>query len=139
MENQSQENYGSEPHNSEPHKPESYRQEPLRQELPRQELPRPEPYRQLYYRKQLPNAVTVLILGIMSIVAAFCYGFFGVVLGIIALVISKNDMRLHRENPGEYDGYPNLSAGRVCAIIGLSLGSLFLIFLAFIFLLAAIT
>lgn len=133
MENQSQENYGSEPHRSEQNRPETYRPEP-----PRPEPLRPEPYRQLYYRKQLPNAVTVLILGIMSIVAAFCYGFFGVVLGIIALVISKNDMRLHRENPGEYDGYPNLSAGRVCAIIGLSLGALFLIFLAFIFVLAAI-
>lgn len=133
MENQSQENYGSEPHRSEQNRPETYRPEP-----PRPEPLRPEPYRQLYYRKQLPNAVTVLILGIMSIVAAFCYGFFGVVLGIIALVISKNDMRLHRENPGEYDGYPNLSAGRVCAIIGLSLGALFLIFLAFIFVLAAV-
>lgn len=133
MENQSQENYGSESHRSEPNRPETYRPEP-----PRPEPLRPEPYRQLYYRKQLPNAVTVLILGIMSIVAAFCYGFFGVVLGIIALVISKNDMRLHRENPGEYDGYPNLSAGRACAIIGLSLGALFLIFLAFIFVLAAI-
>ncbi|TPD71188.1 CCC motif membrane protein [Flavobacterium microcysteis] len=134
MEEQHQGNYGAESHRSEPNRPESYRPEP-----PRPEPLRQEQYRQLYYRKQLPNAVTVLILGIMSIVAAFCYGFFGVVLGIIALVISKNDMRLHRENPGEYDGYPNLSAGRVCAIIGLSLGSLFLIFLAFVFVLAAIT
>lgn len=134
MEDQHQGNYGSESHRSEPNRPESYRPEP-----PRPEPLRQEQYRQLYYRKQLPNAVTVLILGIMSIVAAFCYGFFGVVLGIIALVISKNDMQLHRENPGEYDGYPNLSAGRVCAIIGLSLGSLFLLFLAFIFVLAAVT
>ncbi len=134
MEDQHQGNYGSESHRPEPTRPESYRSEP-----PRPEPLRPEPYRQLYYRKQLPNAVTVLILGIMSIVASFCYGFFGIVLGIIALVIAKNDMRLHRENPGEYDGYPNLSAGRVCAIIGLSLGSLFVIFLAFVVLLAALT
>ncbi|OJX50009.1 MAG: hypothetical protein BGO88_08870 [Flavobacterium sp. 38-13] len=74
----------------------------------------------------------------MSIIAAFCYGFFGIVLGIIALVIARNDMQLHRENPGEYDGYPNLSAGRVCAIIGLSLGSLFFIGLFFLFFLSAI-
>ncbi|MEZ0007230.1 hypothetical protein ABH942_002609 [Flavobacterium sp. 28YEA47A] len=135
MENQSQENYGQEPHRPESNRPESYRPVPP----PRPEPLRPEPYRQLYYRKQLPNAVTVLILGIMSIVAAFCYGIFGVVLGIVALAISKNDMRLHRENPGEYDGYANLNAGRTCAIIGLSLGSLFLLFLFFIFFLAAIT
>lgn len=121
MEDQSHGNFGPESHWPESGRPEPPRPEPLRAE----------PYRKLYYRKQLPNAVTVLILGIMSIIAAFCYGFFGIVLGIIALVIARNDMQLHRENPGEYDGYPNLSAGRVCAIIGLSLGSLFFIGLFF--------
>ncbi|MDQ7960256.1 MULTISPECIES: CCC motif membrane protein [Flavobacterium] len=128
MEDQSHGNFGPESHWPESGRPEPPRPEPLRAE----------PYRKLYYRKQLPNAVTVLILGIMSIIAAFCYGFFGIVLGIIALVIARNDMQLHRENPGEYDGYPNLSAGRVCAIIGLSLGSLFFIGLFFLFFLSAI-
>lgn len=128
MEDQSHGNFGPESH-----WPESGRLEP-----PRPEPLRAEPYRKLYYRKQLPNAVTVLILGIMSIIAAFCYGFFGIVLGIIALVIARNDMQLHRENPGEYDGYPNLSAGRVCAIIGLSLGSLFFLGLFFLFFLTTV-
>lgn len=128
MEDQSHGNFGSESHWPESGRPEPPRPEPLRAE----------PYRKLYYRKQLPNAVTVLILGIMSIIAAFCYGFFGIVLGIIALVIARNDMQLHRENPGEYDGYPNLSAGRVCAIIGLSLGSLFFIGLFFLFFLTTV-
>jgi hypothetical protein len=128
MEDQSHGNFGPESHWPESGRPEPPRPEPLRAE----------PYRKLYYRKQLPNAVTVLILGIMSIIAAFCYGFFGIVLGIIALVIARNDMQLHRENPGEYDGYPNLSAGRVCAIIGLSLGSLFFLGLFFLFFLSAI-
>lgn len=128
MEDQSHGNFGPESHWPESGRPEPPRPEPLRAE----------PYRKLYYRKQLPNAVTVLILGIMSIIAAFCYGFFGIVLGIIALVIARNDLQLHRENPGEYDGYPNLSAGRVCAIIGLSLGSLFFIGLFFLFFLSAI-
>lgn len=128
MEDQSHGNFGPESHWPESGRPEPPRPEPLRAE----------PYRKLYYRKQLPNAVTVLILGIMSIIAAFCYGFFGIVLGIIALVIARNDLQLHRENPGEYDGYPNLSAGRVCAIIGLSLGSLFFLGLFFLFFLSAI-
>lgn len=128
MEDQSHGNFGPESHWPESGRPEPSRPEPLRAE----------PYRKLYYRKQLPNAVTVLILGIMSIIAAFCYGFFGIVLGIIALVIARNDMQLHRENPGEYDGYPNLSAGRVCAIIGLSLGSLFFIGLFFLFFLTTV-
>ncbi|MBC8644525.1 hypothetical protein H9W95_11970 [Flavobacterium lindanitolerans] len=73
MEDQSHGNFGPESHWPESGRPEPPRPEPLRAE----------PYRKLYYRKQLPNAVTVLILGIMSIIAAFCYGFFGIVLGIL--------------------------------------------------------
>ncbi|HEU4496977.1 MAG TPA: CCC motif membrane protein [Flavobacterium sp.] len=84
-----------------------------------------------FYRKPLPNATTVLVLGIISIPTSFCYGIIGIILGIIALAIAKKDVRLHRESPGEYDGYENLNAGRICAIIGLSIGSLFLVFIIF--------
>ncbi len=84
-------------------------------------------------KKQLPNATTVLVLGIISIVTSFCYGIIGIILGIIALVISKKDLQLYRENPDEYDGYQNLNTGRICAIVGLSVGCIFfLIFLAYI-------
>jgi len=88
-------------------------------------------------RKQLPNATTVMVLGIISIPTSFCYGIIGIILGIIALVIAKKDLRLHRENPGEYDGYENLSAGRVCAIIGLSIGSIFFVFIIIYFIFMA--
>ncbi|MCY1505503.1 hypothetical protein D3C87_67850 [compost metagenome] len=106
------------------------------QEPDKQESYRAEPYRQ-NYRKQLPNATTVLVLGITSVVTSFCYGIFGIILGIIALVIAKKDMQLYRENPQEYDGYQNLSAGRICAIIGLCIGSLFFIFIIFYFIFVA--
>lgn len=79
-------------------------------------------------KRQLPNATTVLVLGIISIVTSFCYGIVGIILGIIALVMAKKDLELYKENPEEYDGYSNLNAGRICAIIGLSMGSLFFIF-----------
>jgi M penetrans paralogue family 26 len=96
--------------------------------------PQPQPY---IYRKQLPNATTVMVLGIISIPTSFCYGIVGIILGIIALVIAKKDMQLHRENPGEYSGFENLNAGRICAIIGLSIGSLFFIVLILYFIFVA--
>lgn len=80
-------------------------------------------------KRPLPNATTVLVLGIISIPTSFCYGIIGIILGIIALVISKSDLKLHRENPEQYTGYENLNIGRICAIIGLSIGSMFFIFL----------
>ncbi len=79
-------------------------------------------------KKLLPNANTVMVLGILSIVFSFCYGIIGIILGIIALVIAKKDLQLYRENPEEYENFSNLNTGRICAIIGLSVGSLFFIF-----------
>jgi hypothetical protein len=80
------------------------------------------------YRRKLPNATTVLVLGIVSIVTSFCYGIIGVILGIIALVLAKKDMQLYRENPEQYDGYQDLNTGKICAIIGLCMGTLFFLF-----------
>lgn len=78
----------------------------------------------------LPNAVAVLVLGILSIV--FCVGYgVGVILGIIALVLANRDRKLYQLNPGLYSvsSYNNLNAGRTCAIIGLALSGLFVMFI----------
>jgi len=80
-------------------------------------------------KQQLPNAVATLILGILSIV--FCWGYLVVpaALAIIALVISKKAVALNKENPDQYEGYGNVKAGRICAIIGLSLSVFWLIWI----------
>ncbi|MFO8234390.1 MAG: CCC motif membrane protein [Bacteroidales bacterium] len=78
----------------------------------------------------LPNSTAVLVLGIVSIVAVFCsYGLFGIVLGILGLVLSGKPINLYTENPEAYteSSYKNLKAGRICSIIGLSLGGLFIL------------
>jgi len=78
----------------------------------------------------LPNSTAVLVLGIVSIVAVFCtYGILGIALGIIGLVLAGNPMRLYDEHPEKYTeaSYKNLKAGRICSIIGLSLGGLFIL------------
>ena len=83
------------------------------------------------FQQPLPNATGVLVLGILSIVVCF-------ITGIIALVMAKKDMALYAANPGAYTepSYRNIKAGRICAIIGIVLqgiGILFYILMAVIF------
>ena len=81
--------------------------------------------------KSLPNSTAVLVLGILSIVTCWVYGVVGLILGIIALVLAKKDREVFETNQTAYAlSYKNTKAGKVCAIIGVSLsGLLFLYFL----------
>jgi len=75
----------------------------------------------------LPNATLVLVLGILSIVTCCCfYGVIGLVLGIVALVLSRKDKENYLANMNYFtlSSYKNLNAGRVCAIIGLVLSGI---------------
>ena len=76
----------------------------------------------------LPNATAVLVLGIISIVGAFCYGV-GIILGIIGLVLANKDRKLIDANPEVYSQgtVSNLRAGRICSIVGIAIGAIFLI------------
>jgi len=78
-------------------------------------------------QEKLPNATAVLVLGILSIVTCCCFGIFGVIFGIIALILANKDMKLYKQNPGLYTNYNNLNTGRIIAIIGLVLSALFLV------------
>ncbi len=81
--------------------------------------------------RPLPNATAVLVLGILSIVTCFCYGILGLILGIIAMVLAGKDKTLYTASPETYTeaSLKNLNAGRICAIIGLILSALYLIFI----------
>ncbi|HTL81368.1 MAG TPA: CCC motif membrane protein [Bacteroidia bacterium] len=81
----------------------------------------------------LPNAQAILVLGICSVVFSFCYGFLGVILGVIALVLGNKANEQYLQNPGMYTeaSYSNVKAGRICGIVGLSLGALILIIVIF--------
>lgn len=67
----------------------------------------------------LPNSNGVLVLGILSLVFAFCYGIIGLILGIISLVLANKAAILYSENTHLYtlQSYNNMKAGRICAII----------------------
>ena len=79
----------------------------------------------------LPNATAALVLGIISIVGAFCYGIVGLICGIIGLVLANKDRKLYQAAPELYSAssFSTSNAGRVCSIIGIVIGSLFLVIL----------
>ncbi len=81
----------------------------------------------------LPNATAALVLGIISIVGAFCYGIVGVICGIIGLVLANKDRKLFLASPDLFSAssYSTLNAGRVCSIIGLIIGGIFLLIVIF--------
>lgn len=80
--------------------------------------------------KNLPNATTVLVLGIVSIVLCWCYGIVGIICAAIALSIAKKDLALvEAGTEGEYSNYSSLKTGRILAIIGLSLSIIYLLFI----------
>lgn len=81
--------------------------------------------------KNIPNAVGVLVLGIVSIPTCFCYGIIGLVCAIISLVLHSNAMKAVDASPESYDmsNMGMMKAGKVCAIIGLCLSMLLLLFI----------
>lgn len=79
--------------------------------------------------QKLPNATAVLILGIASIVTCICYGIFGLMTGIIGLVLASKDLKLYRENPSLYTNYSNLNIGRILCIIGIILSVLWITYI----------
>lgn len=83
----------------------------------------------------LPNSTGVLVLGILSIATCFCYGLPGIVMGIIALIMSSSAKKLLDANPDRYSlsSVKNMKAGRVCAIIGLILSALYLVLIVIYF------
>ena len=97
-------------------------------------IPTPQPQNSGFnygIQQSLPNATAVLVLGILSIVTCCCYGVIGLILSIVALVLSKKDRALYAANMSFYteSSFKNLNAGRVCAIIGLILNILLILFM----------
>ena len=90
-----------------------------------------QPFGQTFGQQPLPNATAVLVLGIISIVGCFCYGIIGLILGIIALVLSGKAGKMYLDNPSLYTeaSYKNMKAGKVCAIVGTCVSGLYLIIL----------
>ena len=93
---------------------------------------------QIIGQHALPNSTGILVMGIISI-AAFLL-FFGIpciILGIISLFLGRKAKEMYNANPGQYtlSSYKNMKAGYTCAIIGLSLSVLYLVYMLIVALL----
>jgi len=83
-------------------------------------------------QQKLPNSTLILVFGIISIVLCCCYGI-GIILGIIALVLSAKAIKLYKENPDQYSGYKNVTTGRILAIVGLALSAIWLAYVIYMY------
>lgn len=81
-------------------------------------------------KRDLPNATTILVLGILSLVFCWCYGIIGLVLGIIAVALSGTPRKAYLAEPELYteSSYKNINAGRICGIIAICLSVLVMLF-----------
>lgn len=81
------------------------------------------------FKYPVPNATGVLVLGILSIVFCWCYGLVGVILGVVALILAHTGNKAYITSPSSFSesSYKNLKAGKICAIIGLSISGLIFI------------
>jgi hypothetical protein len=80
--------------------------------------------------KKLPNESAVLVLGILSICSCVMWGLPGLVLGIVSLVLYNKDKSIYNTDPAKYErSFKNSNAGRICAIIGVSLSAVTFLFI----------
>ena len=92
----------------------------------------PSVFNNLGGQQNLPNATATLVLGIISIVGSCCVGgLIGLICGIIGLILGNKDLAKYRANPTGWTtaSYNNAKAGRICAIIGIVLSSLVVVWM----------
>lgn len=78
----------------------------------------------------VPNATGILVMGILSILICGV----GLVLSIIALVMSGKAKKAYIENPQLYteSSFNNIKVGKICAIIGLVISACWLLYFIFL-------
>lgn len=72
-------------------------------------------------KQTLPNSTLILVFGILSILTCCCWGIFGLIFGIVAVVLANKAKALYLTEPELYDGYSNVKTGKILAIIGIVL------------------
>jgi hypothetical protein len=83
-------------------------------------------------KQSLPNATISLILGIFSLLTCICYGVIGLPLGITAFILGNKALKVHNQNPEEYKGSGNASAGKILGIVGIILNLIFILLIIWV-------
>lgn len=87
--------------------------------------------------RNLPNARTILFLGILSVLLCWWHliSLAGLVLGAIALTMANREMNLYYSDPQSFtiSSLNNVKAGRTCALIGLAISAIIFSFVILLF------
>jgi len=98
-----------------------------------EEQPVLQPQNHAKQQQKLPNATTVLILGILSVITCCCYGITSIIFSIIALIMANKDLALYNASPELYSNYDHLKIGRILAFVGLGFGALYMLYMIVVF------
>lgn len=79
-------------------------------------------------KQQIPNGTLILVMGILSIVGCCCYGFPGLIFGIVAVILAGKATEIYKTAPEDYAGFGNVKAGKIMGIIGIVLSILMVLF-----------
>lgn len=90
---------------------------------------------------ELPKSSLVLTLGIISICFCWCYGFVGIAISVYAILLTKKAKQKYFINTKQYSikSFKNLKTGYFCAMIGLILSALYLLFIFILLLINKLT
>ena len=90
--------------------------------------------------KSSGKAIASMVLGICSIVGCMFYGLPALVCGILAIYFARSAKRDVESGVADQSSLGMISAGRICGIIGLSLGALMIVMIIayFVFIFAFI-
>jgi hypothetical protein len=78
-----------------------------------------------------PYATAVLVLGISSIALCCCYGIPGILTGVIALILYNKEKVIYNQDKANYRSFESLKTGRTLSIIGITMSSLYILYLLF--------
>jgi hypothetical protein len=83
---------------------------------------------------KIPMANTTLVLAIVSVVGCVFYGFPGIVLSVIAIMLHNRVKKVFKSNPAAYrQSYNNARAGLIIAIISLAISVATTIYTIYVF------
>ena len=84
-------------------------------------------------KQKLPKATLTLVFGLLSIFMCLLFGIGGIIFGIAAFVISKDDLQLLKKNPTLFANASTLLIGRILAFIGITISTIYLAFIIFVY------
>lgn len=76
-------------------------------------------------KQKLPNSTIIIVLGVLSIIGSCCFaGVFGLIMGVVALILAKKAKEVYNETPELYNDLNSIKVGKILAIIGIVLSLL---------------